>query len=362
MRIENESCRVRSAIIDLNRKKGFRMAGLILEDGRKRRHPDRLRELVRKTPGTVRVASAYVTDRVLLTGITGRRIRLLTSLMDMDIASGATNLGALGALIESGVECRFFGEGRRLHAKVYIFGNAKAVVTSANLTDNAFQRNIEAGVEVSRQEAEGLRTWFDKLWLKAEPLTLAQLAELREQTAELRRDYVALKRRAGEKLKLPKHSLPATELSDDLRDLFDSAERFFVCNTDRKHTELTKSGGFLLEEAMHNRGFAAAWESFKFPKHMEEVKNGDAIFMFAKGVGIIGVGRALADCKTFQPGGRGMIQPGEVEWRVPVRWFEWRDDQDAFPYKSPNFTFWNVTGPDYADLRDGVRQHFMGNA
>ena len=69
------------------------------------------------------------------------------------------------------------------------------------------------------------------------------------------------------------------------------------------------------------------------------------------------IGRATGTCETLHSNGGDRIQDGEPEWRVPVKWLaEWRDDADAYPYKSRNFTFWNVTGPKYRDLRDGVKR------
>ena len=78
---------------------------------------------------------------------------------------------------------------------------------------------------------------------------------------------------------------------DDLRDLLDSPRtKFYFCNTDRKNS--IPLGSAELEREMHGRGCAAAWEVFYYPGHMQRVKRGDAIFMFAKGVGIVGIGRA----------------------------------------------------------------------
>src|SRR5271165_6596311 len=77
------------------------------------------------------------------------KVRLLTSLVRMDIVSGATSLACLRSLIKAGVECSCLSRGPRLHAKVYIFGDQSAIVTSANLTTNALDRNIEVGVHVT---------------------------------------------------------------------------------------------------------------------------------------------------------------------------------------------------------------------
>ena len=68
------------------------MPKLLAEEGRQRQHRLRLRQLLESADGPVRVASAYVTDRELLVGVRNRDVRLVTSLLPMDIASGATRL------------------------------------------------------------------------------------------------------------------------------------------------------------------------------------------------------------------------------------------------------------------------------
>ena len=112
---------------------------------------------------------------------------------------------------------------------------------------------------------------------------------------------------------------------------------------------------------MHTRGFAAAWEKFKFPPHMDEVEPGDVIFMFAKSVGIIGVGVAEGTCERLSPKQAGRIATlhPTVEWRIPVRWLVWTDINGAFRWKSNNFTFWNVSDPPYREFREQVMEHFL---
>ncbi len=56
--------------------------------GRNRLHTEILKDLANETTGEIRVASAYVTDRDLLTLVRRRKRRLLTSLVPIDIASG----------------------------------------------------------------------------------------------------------------------------------------------------------------------------------------------------------------------------------------------------------------------------------
>jgi hypothetical protein len=339
------------------------MADLIAEDGRNRQHRLRLHRLLESANDPVRIASPYVTDRELLLGTRGREIRLVTSLSPMDIASGATSLETLGALIDAGVNCRFVPDRPRLHAKVYVFGNKAAVVSSANLTENALDSNIEVGVELAGENVDALIEWYDRLWETARPIQAPQLAFLRRMAAKLRREYVKLKNKSNAALRVSSKKPATGAFPDDVKGLFEKAERFFVCNTDRRHRERTLTGGYFLEEEMYNRGYATAWESFKFPSHMEKVQTGDAIFMFAKAVGIIAIGRARGPYEMLLPGDPDRVYNGrykhDVEWRVPVHWFDWRDQEDAYPWQSPNFTFWNVSDASYSDLREGVMEHFL---
>jgi hypothetical protein len=339
------------------------MPELIAEEGGQRHHRRRLRQLLEAAGGPVRIASAYVTDRELLLGVSDRDVRLVTSLLPMDITSGATSLETLRALIESGVICRCVPVRPRLHAKVYIFGAAAAVVTSANLTESALDSNIEVGVQLGEENVQRLTDWFDSLWATARPILLPQLADLRRDAAQLRREYTRLKRKSITTLALPPGPSIAGSFRDDVFSLFEDAKQFFVCNTDRRQGERTVTGGYALEEEMYNRGFASAWESFKFPSHMEQVKPGDAVFMYAKGVGIIAVGRATALCETLKPGDPARIrnlddEDNTLEWRVPVHWLKW-DEQDAYRWKARNFTFWTISDQSYSDLRTAVQQHFL---
>ncbi len=340
------------------------MQRLILEDGTaNRRHRKQFASLLAKSTGLIRIATAYVTERQFLASATDREVRLLTSITPMDVASGATSLESLHALIKLGIQCRALPSRPRLHAKVYVFGDSSAVVTSANLTSNGLDSNIEVGVETSARDVTELVSWFDRLWKLAEPVTVVQIAELQRETSALRHEFTKLKHRVKSKSKTIRTPKQESPLSDSVQDLFETASRFFVCNTDRRQGDQTPTGGFVLEEEMHNRGFAAAWEDFKFPTHMEMVQPGDAIFMFAKVIGIIGVGIAEGSCEQIKAKQRDRLTHvhDAVEWRVPTRWLAWTDSNGAFPWKSPNFTFWNVSESQYDDFRADVMAHFLGD-
>jgi len=344
------------------------MNTLILEDGTpKRRHRARLDDLLATTKGIVRIASAYVTDRKLLSDVGSRDTRLLISLLPMDIASGAMSLETLRWMIDSGVEIRVLPDRPRLHAKTYIFGMSVAVVTSANLTRSAFNSNLEVGVEVRGENLSKLASWFDKLWQIAFPLTAEYLIELQRKTAALRREFVKFKKQSQSELVVAEKQQADGRLMDSLQNLFETAPRFFVCNTNRRYSEQTATGGYAIEQEMYSRRLATAWETFKFQRHMQLVEPGDGVFMFAKGVGIIGIGVATARCEILPSTGPNRLWIYEAgdntpEWRVPTNWLAWKDDADACPYPAaPNFTFWNVTEIQYDDFRESVKSHFLGD-
>jgi hypothetical protein len=345
------------------------MSTVIVENGRDRQHRPSLRKLLETTKGPVRIASAYVTDTELLFGIKNRTVQLLISLLRMDVISGATSLESLRLLIESGVECRCVSNGPRLHGKVYMFGDDYAVVSSANLTKSALNSNIEVGVQLRGTDVGELTNWFDTLWKAADRFDLAQASKWQKETASLRREFWALRKKAGEKPMLPNEGVSEEHTNQELRDLLDNATQFFLCNTDRVQGERTPAGGYELEEQMHRRCFAAAWESFRFPVHMDRVQRGDAIFMFAKGVGIIGIGRAKAGREILKRSAADRIrnfdyEDNTPEWRIPVDWLVWREDRRACRWSGTglNLSFVDVSEEHHSDLRNAVKKQFVGKA
>jgi phosphatidylserine/phosphatidylglycerophosphate/cardiolipin synthase-like enzyme len=116
------------------------MAEVLLKIGS---HRKLLSQLAARTDDILRVVSPYVTDKDLLRLARGKQVRLLTALFPLDIVTGATSLEALRTLIENGVKCRVLALPPKLHAKVYIFDRTCGVVTSANLTASALDKNLD---------------------------------------------------------------------------------------------------------------------------------------------------------------------------------------------------------------------------
>jgi len=338
------------------------MSSLILENYKSERaHLKRLTQLFQKNVGPIKIASPYVTDRTLIQE-TRQPIYLLSSLNVMDIVSGATCINAISWMIDNGVNCKILPNTPRLHSKTYIFGNTQAVISSANLTMNAVNSNIEAGVELDEREAKELAQWFDSLWDKGTVLSQGYLSELSEHASDLRKEFEKLRRKAQKRLPKQNSAIPKLVTADTVTELFETANNFFICNSNRRYTKKAIIGGYPVEEKMLNLGLATAWETFNYPEHMNRVVKGDAILMYAKSVGIIGVGVALSGCETLEASDSNRLQDGRtIEWRVPVKWLVWADEASAYPYKSPNKTFFDISKEKYIELRNDIKMHFVEN-
>jgi hypothetical protein len=316
------------------------------------RHRRKLLDLLKGADGLVRIASAYVTDTELLSGLGTRSVHLLTSLSRLDLITGASSLESLRCLVESGVHCRCVVDGPRLHAKVYVFGDQAAVVTSANLTRNALNSNIEVGVHLTGNDVRELVEWFDMLWKSAVPLNLVEIKQWERDVAALRSEYSEFRKKAA-KVRMPRsESRPALRAPDRFQALLEKADHLFVCNTNRKHDPDA-------EHLMRERRYAAAWEDFTFRSRMRKVEPGSAILMYANGLGIIGIGRARASCEILEPGNNDRLRIGKTrEWRVPLDWLVWDEEHPFHDWPSAPPTFYEVRGKKYLGLRDRVRRHF----
>ena len=104
-----------------------------------------------------------VIERLL--SICSANVKVITRFNLADFASGVSDIAALCRLLESSAQVRGV---RNLHAKLYIFGNRRTILTSANLTRAALHSNQEFGM-VSDDAAivEGCKAYFGHMWEKA---------------------------------------------------------------------------------------------------------------------------------------------------------------------------------------------------
>lgn len=112
-------------------------------------------------------------------------IRVLTRFNLNDFYCGVSSLDALDRLLSRRAEIRGV---KRLHAKVFTFDAACALVCSANLTDAALMRNVEFGVITSSASTvKAIKEEFERIWNKAGPsLTKHQIATWRKEVQDAR--------------------------------------------------------------------------------------------------------------------------------------------------------------------------------
>lgn len=89
-------------------------------------------------------------------------IRVITRYKLEDFALGVSDIAALQILLRHGASIRGI---RNLHSKLYIFGQSRAIVTSANLTKAGLCSNPEFGIVTEETTAiDSCHAYFDKLW------------------------------------------------------------------------------------------------------------------------------------------------------------------------------------------------------
>ncbi len=103
--------------------------------------------LVEQSRRSIKITSPFVKNDACLELIKSKRastkIYLITSFKLMSIYSGALDASAIENIIDNNGTVRNFP---RLHSKIYIFDDEKAIVTSANLTYGGLLKNFEYGV------------------------------------------------------------------------------------------------------------------------------------------------------------------------------------------------------------------------
>ena len=160
----------------------------------------------------------------------------------------------------------------------------------------------------------------------------------------------------------------------------------FWCNTNRQRPPdeggSDANGPFRFERLMHANNCAAMWLPFQYQDHVQHVREGSIILMYAKRVGIIGVGQATGPVQRFACGSRGRIDelnvppmwtvnypnPGE-EWRIPLDWLRWWPSRPCGWCRvlvptcvdisgALRHGFQDVSGANFATQRLNVWRHF----
>ena len=123
-----------------------------------------LEHALRADRSELRIICPFIKARPLdrLLALNPERIRTITRFNLDEFALGVSDVAMLGTLLDRGAEVRGI---RNLHAKMYLFGKTRAIVTSANLTDAGLNRNPELGIVTDDPVAiASCIDYFDSLW------------------------------------------------------------------------------------------------------------------------------------------------------------------------------------------------------
>ncbi|MDE0290908.1 MAG: phospholipase D family protein [Candidatus Dadabacteria bacterium] len=135
-------------------------------------HWDReLEDAVRTHPTEIRVVCPFIKKHALecLLSHRPRDIRVITRFNLKDFAEGVSDLEALRMLFEAGASIHGI---KHLHAKLYLFGTSRAIITSANLTKAALTRNSEFGVVADEAAVvAACQSYFEKLWQRGNQMS-----------------------------------------------------------------------------------------------------------------------------------------------------------------------------------------------
>lgn len=124
----------------------------------------------------LRIICPFIKLRALerLLALSPQSIQVITRYNLDDFATGVSDIAALRRVLAADGRVRGI---RGLHAKLYLFGASRAIVTSANLTGAALDSNHEFGaVTDDPVSIAACRAYFERLWaLGGADLSAAQL-------------------------------------------------------------------------------------------------------------------------------------------------------------------------------------------
>ena len=104
-----------------------------------------LRSGIAAAAGRLQLACPFIKNSVIIRLLDAAEldeIQVVTRFNLRDFARGVSDIAALHVLLDAGADVRGVNG---LHAKVFVFGDRRATVTSANLTETGLARNAEFG-------------------------------------------------------------------------------------------------------------------------------------------------------------------------------------------------------------------------
>ncbi|HEY4300921.1 MAG TPA: phospholipase D family protein [Candidatus Didemnitutus sp.] len=220
-----------------------------------------------------------------------KRIQVITRFNLADFFNGVNDTAALRHLLQAGAEIRGL---RGLHAKMYLFGSRRVIVTSANLTAAGLDRNHEFGFSADEPAITAqCRTYFDRLWaLAGQNLTAARIDgwDIELTAAKASRANVS----AGARLR--DDGADASAVIPELAlDGVPTVEQAFVKFFAESHTRWLRSATVLSAVETSGCHWAATYPRSKRPRSVRDgatlfisylVQEPDDILVFGRAIGM----------------------------------------------------------------------------
>ncbi|WP_029452579.1 phospholipase D family protein [Clostridium algidicarnis] len=128
---------------------------------------EELKQLIADAKDEITIVAPYISKNLLINIIDvldGIKIRILTRLSLDDFISSSSDINILNKLTKNNnIEVRYYSN---LHAKIYVIDEKKAVITSANFTQNGMYNNLEYGVLIEEDLTDMIRD-INNLWSNA---------------------------------------------------------------------------------------------------------------------------------------------------------------------------------------------------
>jgi len=141
------------------------------------------------------IISPFLGEKALkdLLGDKPEEVKVITRFNLNELLIRVSDFKALEYLSKIGAQVKGV---RNLHSKVYILGNSKAIVTSANLTRAGLYRNTECGVESEDSDfVKAADVYFNSLWDKAGSiLSTSMLIEWKRLISKAKRSGVGFEK------------------------------------------------------------------------------------------------------------------------------------------------------------------------
>jgi len=114
---------------------------------------NRFMELVSQSNDNILLCSPFikkdVVDQLLSAKPFDTQVDVITASNTLNYKRGSSDISAIKTLVDQGFDVRNYNN---LHAKIYVFDDKKALVTSSNLTNGGFSRNFEYGLLISEDK------------------------------------------------------------------------------------------------------------------------------------------------------------------------------------------------------------------